>query len=64
MDREFTILEELEMDDYERKMTYDNWGQNPYYKKDEISGLDSSLKLIKIAQLEHGISNRVTGDLT
>jgi len=26
MDREFHILEELEMDDYERKMTYDNWG--------------------------------------
>eukprot|EP00347_Sterkiella_histriomuscorum_P007820 403347439 len=63
MDREFSILQDLEMDVYDRKMTYDNWGQNPYYQKSDIQGLESSLKLIKNAQLEQGISNRVSMDL-
>lgn len=41
MDREFHILEELEMDEYDRKMTYDNWGvENPYYRKEDIQGID------------------------
>lgn len=37
------------MDDYDRKMTYDNWGQNPYYQKNDMRDIDTSLKLIKNA---------------
>ena len=61
-DREFEIPD-IEMDDYTRKMTYDNLADCPFYKKEDLLTIESSLRTIRNAQLEHGVSNRISCDL-
>lgn len=65
MDREFHILEELQMDDYDRKMTYDNWGvDNPYYRREDCEGIEHSLKIIRRAQIQQRVeAHRISQDL-
>ena len=61
-DREFQIPD-IEMDDYTRKMTYDNLADCPFYQREDLMSIENSLRVIRNAQLEHGISNRTSCDL-
>ncbi|CDW82973.1 adp-ribosylation factor gtpase- [Stylonychia lemnae] len=62
-DREFQIPDDIELDDYTRKMTYDNLADCQFYKREDLVSIESNLRFLRNAQLENGISNRTSCDL-
>jgi len=39
------------MDDYTRKMTYDNLADSPFYQKVDLISIESNLRTIRNAQI-------------